>query len=159
MTDTKEMIIERFMRDSEQKAHSLYNSGVKEGARLATEGAYKMGMADAWEILKRAMELPCGAFMKVFDGADCLEDIRHMEMSEIAKRMEAYEDGQKKASAILVGDEVRDPNGIVAIVTNTDTAYHLLYLHNGKTWKAPKTTKLTKTGKHYAAIRAHKRDE
>ena len=156
---SREEVMARYMRDTEQKANSLYDHGVREGSVMATEGAYKMGMADAWEILKRAMELPCGAFIKIFDGADCLEDIRHMEMSEIAKRMEAYEDGQKKASAILVGDEVRDPNGIVAIVTNTDTAYHLLYLHNGKTWKAPKDTRLTKTGKHYAAIRAHKRDE
>lgn len=156
---SREEVMARYMRDTEHKANSLYDHGVREGSAMATEGAYKMGIADAWEILKRAMELPCGAFMKVFDGADCLEDIRHMEMSEIAKRMEAYEDGQKKASAILVGDEVRDPNGIVAIVTNTDTAYHLLYLHNGKTWKAPKDIRLTKTGKHYAAIRAHKRDE
>ena len=59
------------------------------------------------------------------------------------------EDFIEKTGGIKVGDEVIDPNGIKAIVTNTDTHFHLYYPANGKTWKAPKTTVLEKTGARF----------
>lgn len=150
MSEKREQIIERFMRDTEHKAISLYNHGVKEGSAIASEDAYEQGRADAWELIKRLLDMGIKDFSETFDGADCLEDIRYMDIDDIAERMKEYEDSCRED--IEAGDEVIDPNGLVAIVTNTDTHYHLLYKGNGKTWKAPKSTKLKKTGHKYQAM-------
>lgn len=72
--------------------------------------------------------------------------------------LKGYEDGFKDGQnapteedhkEVKVGDEVIDPNGIKAVVTNMDTHIHLVYRHNGKTWKAPKSIPLRKTGKRF----------
>ena len=88
---------------------------------------------------------------------ECLESLeRKAEKRGYLKGYEdGYADGQNAPKAevsedvISVGDEVIDPNGLKAIVTNTDTHYHLFYRHNGKTWKAPKSISLTKTGRRF----------
>lgn len=140
----REEIIERSVRDYENKANSLYTKGYNEGHRDGCSFARKMGMQDAWDLIRNVLEMPIDDFIDVFNGADCLEDISYMDIHEIEERMDKYKELQKEA--IEVGDEVEDENGLRAIVTNTDTAYHLYYPHNGKTWKAPKSTRLKKTG-------------
>lgn len=67
--------------------------------------------------------------------------------SDAIRDMQSAE--QMPDDTIKVGDEVIDPNGLRAIVTNTDTHYHLLYPSNGKTWKSPKSTWLKKTGAEF----------
>lgn len=106
--ESKEQVLERFMRDQEHKANSLYDSGYRAGY----EEGYKAGVARVYEDLEQE------------------------------ERMQKAID----ESVIHVGDEVIDPNGLRAIVTNTDTHHHLFYPDNGKTWKAPKSVKLKKTG-------------
>ena len=104
--DSKEKVLERFMRDQEHKATSLYDSGYRAG--------YEEGYANGY--------------------------IFGCSQSGHAEEMNPEDD------IIKVGDEVIDPNGIRAIVTNTDTHHHLFYPSNGKTWKAPKSIHLKKTG-------------
>ena len=102
-------------------------------------------------------------------GENNMEDVREAKTATIERFMrdqlnkaeslynKGYNDGyaqgyrigrdiSEASESIKVGDEVIDPNGLKAIVTNTDTHFHLLYPDNGKTWKAPKTTVLEKTG-------------
>ena len=109
--DSKEKVLERFMRDQEHKAESLYNSGYRAGY----EKGYGAGMARVYEDLEQEERM-----------------------------QKAIEE-----DTIKVGDEVIDPNGLRAIVTNTDTHHHLFYPANGKTWKAPKSIKLKKTGAEF----------
>lgn len=56
-----------------------------------------------------------------------------------------------KREDLKEGDEVVDGNGYVAVVTNNDTALHIVYRHNGKTWKVPYDyiRSLKKTGKNF----------
>ena len=144
----REEIIARSVRDYENKANSLYTRGYNEGHRDGCSFARKMGMQDAWDLIRNVLEMPIDDFIDVFNGADCLEDISYMDIHEIEERMDKY----KEKEVIEVGDEVEDVNGLVAIVTNTDTHYHLFYKDNGKTWKAPKSARLKKTGRKYSEI-------
>ena len=146
----REEIIERSVRDYENKANSLYTKGYNEGHRDGCSFARKMGMADAWELIKRVTDMCLEDFSETFDGADCLEDLRYMDIDDIAERMKEYEDNC--GEDIKVGDEVIDINGLKAIVTNADTHYHLFYPLSGKTWKAPKSARLKKTGRKFSQL-------
>ena len=106
--ESKEKVLERFMRDQEHKASSLYNSGYNDGYMEGYDEGHLKGYAEA------------------------LED---------------YAESQK--DTIEVGDEIEDGNGLIGIVTNTDTHYHIFYPHNGKTWKASKDMHFKKTGRTY----------
>lgn len=142
----KEEVIERYLRDSEQKAESLWRKGYNEGHKDGCSLARAMGLADAWETVQKMADMPYEDFCEVFEGFESLADVvRFKDVQTVMAMLKDYEEGCD--ARLQVGDEVIDPNDIKAVVTNTDTAYHLYYPHNGKTWKAPKTTKLTKTGK------------
>lgn len=150
MSKKRDEAIERYMRDAEYKAISLYNNGVKEGSAETYNIAYRNGLSDAWSVIKEAMEMPMSDFERLFDGAECLEDIRYMDIGEIAERMKKYE--AEREETLEAGDEVIDINGLKAIVTNADTHYHLFYPLSGKTWKAPKCAALKKTGRKFSHI-------
>lgn len=109
--DSKEKVLERFMRDQQHKANSLYDSGYRAGYEAGHDVGYVEGFNEGYN--------------------------------------KATEDAEPEDDTIKVGDEVIDPNGLRAIVTNTDTHYHLLYPDNGKTWKAPKSTWLKKIGAEF----------
>lgn len=109
--ESKENVLERFMRDQEHKANSLYNSGFRAGY----EAGHNVGYVEG--------------FNKGYD--------------------KATEDAKPEEDIIKVGDEIEDGNGLIGIVTNTDTHYHIFYPHNGKTWKASKDMHFKKTGRTY----------
>ena len=148
--ETREEVIARYMRDAVQKAISLYNHGVKEGSAETYNIAYSNGLSDAWSVIKEAMEMPMSDFERLFDGAECLEDVKHFTIEEIRDIVRRYE--AEREETIEVGDEVIDINGLKAVVTNTDTHYHLFYPLSGKTWKAPKSARLKKTGRKFSHI-------
>lgn len=153
---TKEEVINSFMKDTELKVNCVYKNGYEAGYRASeTENrngfdeGYVKGLEDAWECARRlALEksqkdmhnnLSWYLFKKssyAVLGEDSVFDAM--------KALEEYD--KEQAEEVHAGDVVKDPNGHRAFVTNTDTHYHLYYPANGKTWKAPKTTKLTKTG-------------
>lgn len=148
MSNGKEDIIGRFMRDAESKAESLYRKGYKEGKNDGYALGKAMGKADVWDTLRKILSMPNEDFREVF--RYCMDEVvRRLDVDTVMQKFAEWEESCDDET-LKVGDEVIDPNGLMAIVTNTDTAYHLYYPHNGKTWKAPKTTKLTKTGKIYA---------
>lgn len=112
--------------------------GYLKGKDEAFEEAYQRGLNEAWEAVKWLWSHSFEMFNV------CVIDVLYKHTpSEIIEVMRSSE----KAEELHVGDEVIDPNGLKAIVLNTDTHYHLIYPHNGKTWKCPKDTELTKTGK------------
>ena len=113
--ENKEKVLERFMRDQEHKANSLYNSGYRAGYEEGYKKGFGEGMARVYEDLEQEERM-----QKAID-----ESVLH------------------------VGDEIEDSNGLIGIVTNTDTHYHIFYPHNGKTWKASKDMHFKKTGRTY----------
>lgn len=120
-------VLERFMRDQENKANSLYNAGYKDG----WEDCYNEKVAEAWS-----------------DGYQAGEE--HARQQEEEKVWDLWVEEEP----IRVGDEVEDPNGLKAIVTNYDTHMHLIYPHNGKTWKVPHDQEyaIKRTGKEFDTL-------
>ena len=88
----REEIIARSVRDYENKANSLYTRGYNEGHRDGCSFARKMGMQDAWDLIRNVLEMPIDDFIDVFNGADCLEDISYMDIHEIEERMDKYKE-------------------------------------------------------------------
>lgn len=146
MTEKGKEKIERFVRDTEKKAESLYNRGYTDGKNDSYALGKESGMNKLWEALKEIKAMPHRDYELFIGGivywSELFDKLTPQEL--IAK----FEEYKAQDSDIQIGDYVRDPNGIECIVTNTDTSYHLYYPHNGKTWKAPKSTELTKTGVH-----------
>lgn len=155
-SETKEMVLSKYMKDQAQKAESLYRKGVSEGSTMATEGAYEMGRADMYECVRIFLKMTFGEIREMFpkasigEGGEWINVFSIYDAEEFAEAIRAYRQGKK--NAFKVGDEVIDSNGLRAIITNADTHYHLLYVHNGKTWKAPKTANLLSTGKSYENV-------
>lgn len=152
--DTREQVIERYMRDAENKANSLYDRGYEAGT-LEIEGTYAMGMEhgakDAWQLMRDIADMSWERFSKAFCGYEGIgEVIQRLDYDEVRHCLEDF--AKDELDRIEVGDEVIDPNGRTAIVTNADTHYHLFYPLSGKTWKAPKSASLTKTGRKFSQV-------
>lgn len=150
---TKEDVINSFMRDTEAKVNSVYRQGYGAGYKACeaekkevADNAYNRGLEDAWECARRMTERKDGESSICWKlcGIMNIDLFKKISVYDAMKALEEYD--KKQAEEIHVGDVVKDPSGLKAVVTNTDTHYHLYYPANGKTWKAPKTTKLTKTG-------------
>lgn len=152
--DAREDVIERYMRDAENKANSLYDSGYKMGAAQVNDAfgaGVEHGRREAWNLMRDIADMSWERFSKAFCGYEGIgEVIQRLDYEEVKHCLEDF--AKDELDSIEVGDEVIDPNGLEAIVTNTEMHYHLFYKDNGKTWKAPKTTKLTKTGQRYQTI-------
>ena len=131
----KDTVIERAVRDFEHKAESLYNKGFKEGFTSGKDA----GFASVWGLVKELKDR--GILDKVLEeDLDDIEDI--ISRCGTDKIIDIFDTD----SGIETGDVVEDFNGLRAVVMNTDTYYHLVYLDSFKTWKAPKNTDLKKTG-------------
>lgn len=143
---SKEDIIERSVRDYENKATSLYNNGYKEGKNEGYRMGKESGIKEAWQLVRDLEAMSYERFKSAFRGFESIWDVvNELDYEEVKHCLEDFAEDELKT--VTVGDVVIDPNGLEAIVTNTDTAYHLYYPHNGKTWKAPKRTSLKKAGK------------
>lgn len=143
MSDKMAERIESFVRDTEHKATSLYKRGYNEGKNDGYALGKQSGKEEMFEMLRTVANMPYEEFDAMFPGASFVDIITFYKADTIAEKLSERE---SKKSNLSVGDEVMDSNGIVGIITNTDTHYHIFYPHNGKTWKAPKTITLTKTG-------------
>lgn len=142
--------IEKCLKDTRAKAESIYRAGYKEGyndkaievvEEEATSAAwYLEGLKDAYQCLKTqwlfAPTAPSELFAKSAE-----------EFVESVTESDEEDEEEKYTNKLRVGDEVVDQNGLTAIVTNTDTHYHLYYPKSGKTWKASKDIRFTKTGR------------
>lgn len=148
----KEDIIERYMRDTEHKANSLYNNGYKEGKNDGYALGREKGMKVVWDAIKAWFSVthPFEETKQVF-GINCFTDVvQELTSTEFVEKITEWEEG--KEAEISAFDEVIDPNGMTAIVTQIGTHIHLLYSDNGKTWKAPRGTKLIKTGRYMETL-------
>ena len=149
MTQSKENVIAKYMKDAESKANSLYGKGYTAGKtdgyalwKETHQETYEKGVYDGMVAALRLVKM---------DGKECEEMFGWCSLEYILKHNDPIEVFRKlseisEAEAIEVGDEVEDENGLRGIVTNTDTHYHIMY-PNGKTWKAPKSYPFKKTGK------------
>lgn len=148
---TKEDVINSFMKDTEIKVNSVYKNGYEAGYKACEaekedvdDNAYNRGLEDAWECARRTAEQRDDELSIRWKQRILSMDMFKNSVHDAMKVLEEHD--KKQAGEIHAGDVVKDPNGLKAVVTNTDTHYHLYYLANGKTWKAPKTAELTKTG-------------
>lgn len=142
---SKADIIGRNVRDYENKAVSLYNNGYKEGKNDGYALGKESGIKEAWELVRELENMSWERFSKVFLGNESIWDvICSLDFWETKHCLEDFAEDELKA--FEVGDEVKDENGLIGVITNADTHYHIFYPHNGKTWKAPKNARLKKTG-------------
>ena len=164
MTEAKEsareyavQTFDTFLNGSKQRGK--LNNVVKQISDHAYGKGYDEGLNDAWECAKKLILLkedggvPTVKFEKTF-GTNEYQIFKTMSAAEALKKMKECEE----ESDIKIGDEVIDPNGLKAVVTNTDTHYHLLY-ESGKTWKAPKSLELEKTGVHFERVWAMEEED
>lgn len=146
MSRTKEAIIESNVKDFANKALSLYNNGYKAGKNDGYAEGREAGIITGWTMAKGLAEMSWERFSKAFPGYESIAEVLFaMSHEDVAKRLTELYDEELHAE-LKVGDEIRDSNGLIGIVTNTDTHYHIFYPHNGKTWKAPKSARLEKIG-------------
>lgn len=149
MKQDKKTVIARYLKDAESKAESLYRKGYALGR--------ESGSNEAWETLREMANMPYEEFVEAFDGFECIADVVRSKDKEVVVQMlddyKCLKAIRKKApTEIKPGDEVVDSNGLIGLVTNTDTHYHIYYPHNGKTWKAPKSAELTRTGRTFGNV-------
>ena len=143
---TKEDIISKYMIDAESKANSLYSKGYKAGKN----DGYALGKEKADESFEMGSRMAIAALRHLWASTDMTaEKVLNLSDEEILKAMTR----EAKKPNLTVGDEVKDSNGFKAVVTNVDTHIHLIYPHNGKTWKASFDEPLEPTGRSFCYVR------
>lgn len=142
---TKQEIIDRYMKDTESKANSLYSKGYKAGKN----DGYALGREKADESFEMGSRMAIAALRHLWAHTDMTaERVLNLSDEEILKAVTK----EAKKPELKLGDEVVDCNGLKAVVTNVGTHVHLIYPHNGKTWKASFDEPLEPTGRHFGSI-------
>lgn len=141
MKQMSDFIGGKFGRKFESVLEGIVKCAYNAGAESKGDG-YEKGLEDAWQAAKDLLVTDVCDKEYLFGTGSVLLTMDRYSPLEVSAKL-------SEDKNIKVGDEVVDPNGLTAVVTNTDTHYHLLYPHNGKTWKCSKDTKLTKTGRNY----------
>ena len=153
-----------------ERLEKEYARGYSEGldCGLVSNGTfdsgYEAGCNDVWDLAYRLYAVMTTNNVAEAMGVDSIsfsEILRDMSPAEVMAKLKAWDD--KKAKEITesptlcgykdlsVGEEVQDCSDCIGVITNIDTAIHVLY-KNGKTHKWGKNTKFLKTGQHVANI-------
>lgn len=122
------------------------NYGTDESVELKAEGegqrmkTYEDGLNEAWECAKK-IEAPTvegglsgQELAQIFkDGATLYEVFKNYSAREAVTRIKEYEEEQKKAAEIKIGDEVTDNDGWNGVVTciSPDGEYLVVTLQDG----------------------------
>ena len=106
-----------------------YKVGFEDGAKAQNEEQYSKGSEDARQTLLNLLKIPSGEWGSIFDQDSYYVEaiFKHYSISEIAERIEAYEE-KKKAEEIKVGDVVKFNEKCHSYEANKDREY--LVLHN-----------------------------
>ena len=143
MTEAKENAREYAVHEMDvflngSKQRNKFNHVIHQISDHAYGRGYQDGLNEAWAYCKELCSCAFGTF-----GMGMLDVLTEYTAEDAIAKMKRDED---ICTEVEVGDEVIDPNGIKAVVTNVDTHRHILYPHNGKTWKVPNGVELKKTG-------------
>ena len=114
--------------------------------------AYENGLNVAWECARKIFSMPVYDVNEIFPEcqANIYEDVSALEAIE---RIKEYEEEQKKAAEIKIGDEVADNDGWKGVVTwiSPDGEYLVVTLQDGSALRWKKEH-FKKTGRHFPQI-------
>lgn len=135
-----------------------YKSGYQDGCndkQHDLECDYAKGLADAWECARSVInnEVPF-EFWNLASGQSNLEVFRRYSVKEAIEKIREYEEEQKKAAEIKIGDEVTDNDGWNGVVTyiSPDGAYLIILQKDGTALHWKKNI-FKKTGRHFSQIK------
>lgn len=125
-----------------------------------SEKTYEDGLNEAWECAKK-IEAPTvegglsgQELAQIFkDGATLYKVFKNYSAREAVTRIKEYEEEQKKAAEIKIGDEVTDNDGWNGVVTciSPDGEYLVVTLQDGSALRWEKEH-FKKTGRHFPQI-------
>lgn len=125
-----------------------------------SEKTYEDGLNEAWELAKK-IEAPTAEgglsgqeLALIFkDGAQLYKVFKNYSARQAVTRIKEYEEEQKKAAEIKIGDEVTDNDGWNGVVTciSPDGEYLVVTLQDGSALRWKKEH-FKKTGRHFPQI-------
>ena len=134
-----------------------YKSGSQDGCndkQHDLECDYAKGLADAWECARSVInnEVPF-EFWNLASGQSMLAVFRLYSAKEAIEKIREYEEEQKKAAEIKIGDEVTDDDGWNGVVTfiSPEGKYLVVTLQDGSALRWKKEH-FKKTGRHFPQI-------
>ena len=115
---------------------------------------YEDGLNDAWEAARTVVDCKVPFdFWELSSGQSMLAVFRRYSVKEAIEKIREYEEEQKKAAEIKIGDEVTDNDGWRGVVTwiHRDGKYVLIVQKDGNAlhWKKES---FKKTGRHFPQI-------
>lgn len=133
---------------------------LKEESEDAKNKTYEDGLNDAWEAVKK-IEAPTAEgglsgkeLAQIFKDGDTLYKVfKNYSAHEAVTRIKEYEEEQKKAAEIKIGDEVTDNDGWKGVITwiSPDSEYLVVTLQDGSALRLNKEN-FKKTGRHFPQI-------
>lgn len=115
---------------------------------------YEDGLNDAWEAARTVVDCKVPFdFWELSSGQSMLAVFRRYSVKEAIEKIREYEEEQKKAAEIKIGDEVTDDEGWNGVVTfiSPDGKYLVVTLQDGNALRWKKES-FKKTGRHFPEI-------
>jgi preprotein translocase subunit YajC len=127
---------------------------LKEESEDARNKTYEDGLNDAWEAARTVVDCKVPFdFWELSSGQSMLAVFRRYSVKEAIEKIREYEEEQKKAAEIKIGDKVTDDDGWEGVVTwiSPDGEYLLIIQKDGTAlhWKKES---FKKTGRHFSQI-------
>lgn len=120
---------------------------------------YEDGLNDAWETARK-IEVPTAEgglsgkeLAQIFKDGTLCNIFKNYSACEAVTRIKEYEEEQKKAAEIKIGDEVTDNDGWKGVVTGIDPdGEYLIIIQKDGTALHWKKESFKKTGRHFPEI-------
>lgn len=115
---------------------------------------YEDGLNDAWEAARTVVDCKVPFdFWELPSGQSMLAVFRLYSVKEAIEKIREYEEEQKKAAEIKIGDEVTDDEGWNGVVTfiSPEGKYLVVTLQDGNALRWKKES-FKKTGRHFPEI-------
>lgn len=161
----KEQKVERELQSAANRMRHLFNCGYETGSKEAKmdwfERGHNRGADDAWKLITDVAGMAPELRHSIFGIEEIEIIINDMTYGEVAARTADYYNHLaelqklKATEPIKAGDYIIDESGRPGLVTNADTAIHVMY-DDGKTHKWSKSSALRKTGESGQIIVDHK---
>ena len=116
---------------------------------------YEDGLNEVWECAKNLLKGKYDQYkmFEIFGYTDVDNIFTLFTGAEVLAKLKKYEEEQKKAAEIKIGDEVTDEDGWKGVVTliNPDGKYFVVTLQDGNALRWKKES-FKKTGRHFPEI-------
>lgn len=127
---------------------------LKEESEDARNKTYEDGLNDAWEAARTVVDCKVPYdFWELSSGQSMLAVFNHYSAKKAIEKIREYEEEQKKATEIKIGDEVTDYGEWKGVVTwiSPDGEYLVVTLQDGSALRWKKED-FKKTGRHFSQI-------